>query len=440
MTEIEYKREMNRNYMVIHPETGRSYKYTIRMLSGNQVPGLLPFQEKWINGNNRYYYDITSKQPLERILDYRNLKGEELRTFLSSFLLALREIERFLLDESQICLEPAFIYTEPENFRCSLTLVPGRYKDFTKGMQNLSQYLLDHVNQNDGEAVVLAFSVFKECQKENFGIEDIEKCLGNVGKGEAVADAAAKHKEETDSERFIPIPNKDVWQEKEEVWQELEEEHNKEISAKQMPAWFMAGVIAIMGLIPFGIFLLFGLNGLYRWKWCLAGAELLLFGVLVVSNRLEKEQENCEEDMKIPEKQESWEDYLRDSENFKFEERHTDETDESEEEMQTILLTASPGPQTCRTLVSVNDNLTVPIPYFPFLIGKNESLADFCLNEPGVSRIHMKIEQEKEQYYVTDLNSTNGTKVDGRLLNANETCELFLGSEVCIASVRFVFR
>lgn len=431
---------MNRNYMVIHPEAGRSDKYTIRMLSGNQVSGLLPFQEKWINGNNRYYYDITSKQPLERILDYRSLKGTELRIFLSSLLFALREIERFLLDESQICLEPALIYTEPENFRCSLTLIPGRYRDFTKGMQNLSQYLLDHVNQKDGEAVVLAFSVFKECQKENFGIEDIEKCLGSVGREKTVADAEAQYKEEMGSERFIPVPKKDVRQENEEVWQEPEEEQKKEISEKRIFVWLMIGVIAIMGLVPFGVFLLFGLNGLYRWKWCLAGVELLAFGVLVVSNRLEKGQGNFDEDMEIPEIRESWEDYLSDSENFKFEERHTDEADKAEEEMQTILLTASPGSQTCRTLVAVNDNLEVPIPYFPFLIGKNESLADFCLNEPGVSRLHMKIEQEKEKYYVTDLNSTNGTKVDGHLLNANETCELFLGSEVCIASVRFVFR
>ena len=429
---------MNRNYMVIHPELGHRDKYTIRMLSGNQGPGLLAFQEKWINGDSRYYYDITSKQPLERILDYRNLKGEELKTFLSSLLVALREIERFLLDESQICLEPEFIYTEPETFRCSLALVPGQYQDFAGGMQKLSQYLLDHVNQKDGDAVVLAFSVFKECQKENFGIEDIEKCLGNISKNEEKTETTEERVEERSREVVKPVVCEVMNQEPEET-QEEDMSENADV-VKTIPLLPIIGIGVVMLAIPLGVFLMFGLNGIYRWKWYLVGAELLLIGILVASYYFTNRPEAYREEEELPEKQESWEDYLRDGENFKFEERYIGETYEPEEEMQTILLTAPPGSQNCRRLVSVNDNLEVPIPYFPFLIGKNESLADFCLNEPGVSRLHMNIEQKGENYFITDLNSTNGTKVDGRLLNANETCELLPGSEVSIASARFIFR
>ena len=93
-----------------------------------------------------------------------------------------------------------------------------------------------------------------------------------------------------------------------------------------------------------------------------------------------------------------------------------------------------------RKLTAFSGNLEIPLTYFPFLIGKSREMADFCLNEPGVSRLHVKIEEKDGAYTITDLNSTNGTKVNGRLLEANETCSLESGSEVEIAGRRFRFR
>ena len=161
---------MNRNYMVVRPEQVGSEKYTIRMLSGNRIQGLLPFQDKMVDGEMRYYYDITSKQPLNRLLEHRNMTGQELRTLLTDLLFALRQMERFLLDEGQLCVQPEYIYVEPGSFKTSFCLVPGVHKEFSDEFCELSQYVLDHVSHSDGDAVVLAFSVFKECRKLNFGI------------------------------------------------------------------------------------------------------------------------------------------------------------------------------------------------------------------------------------------------------------------------------
>ena len=59
MMEVEYKREMNRNYMILTPRNSEHATYTIRMLNGNSIPGLLAFQDKSVDGEVKYYYDIT---------------------------------------------------------------------------------------------------------------------------------------------------------------------------------------------------------------------------------------------------------------------------------------------------------------------------------------------------------------------------------------------
>ena len=111
-----------------------------------------------------------------------------------------------------------------------------------------------------------------------------------------------------------------------------------------------------------------------------------------------------------------------------------------EAEMQTVLLTCVSAEKKSRQLVPLAGGPPVSVGYSPFLIGKNEILADLCLTAPEVSRLHAKIEETENGYLVTDLNSTNGTFVDGRLLEANETCLLNPGSELAIASIRFRFQ
>ena len=111
-----------------------------------------------------------------------------------------------------------------------------------------------------------------------------------------------------------------------------------------------------------------------------------------------------------------------------------------EAEMQTVLLTCVSAEKKPRQLVPLDGGPPVSVGYSPFLIGKNEILADLCLTAPEVSRLHAKIEETENGYLVTDLNSTNGTFVDGRLLEANETCLLNPGSELAIASIRFRFQ
>lgn len=75
----EFKREMNRNYMVLHPEKEIGGSYALRMLSENRINGLLPFQEKRIDGETFLYFNITSRQSLARMMEYRSFKAKEIR-------------------------------------------------------------------------------------------------------------------------------------------------------------------------------------------------------------------------------------------------------------------------------------------------------------------------------------------------------------------------
>ena len=64
---------------------------------------------------------------------------------------------------------------------------------------------------------------------------------------------------------------------------------------------------------------------------------------------------------------------------------------------------------------------------------------DFVLNKDTVSRLHVKIEETESGYTITDLNSTNGTRVRGEMLQNNQQTPLESGDEVYIADNGFRF-
>ena len=112
--EIRYSREMNHNYMIIEApeeETG----YAVQMLSANAIEGLLKFRVRQTEEAREYYYEITSRQPLRRVLEKRTLSGQKLRSILLGVLAVLKRVEEYLLKEEQLLLDPEYLYLEPLN-------------------------------------------------------------------------------------------------------------------------------------------------------------------------------------------------------------------------------------------------------------------------------------------------------------------------------------
>lgn len=74
------------------------------------------------------------------------------------------------------------------------------------------------------------------------------------------------------------------------------------------------------------------------------------------------------------------------------------------------------------------------------LIGKKRESVDVCIPAPTISRIHARITHEGPNYYVEDLNSTNGTWVDQVQLNPYEPHPLESGMRIIFASAEYEVR
>src|SRR5437762_706021 len=70
------------------------------------------------------------------------------------------------------------------------------------------------------------------------------------------------------------------------------------------------------------------------------------------------------------------------------------------------------------------------------VIGRSKD-CDIQVSDPNVSRRHAEIRQEGSAYWVVDLDSTNGTEVNGRRL---KRAKLRSGDAITVGSTQLVFQ
>ena len=97
---IRYIRETKRSYMTVEPEGAEQQEdgvWEAGMLEENRIRGLLPMKVRYREGKALYCYDITSRQPLERLLENHPVTAKGVRSLFWQIYRTLEEMEEYLL-------------------------------------------------------------------------------------------------------------------------------------------------------------------------------------------------------------------------------------------------------------------------------------------------------------------------------------------------------
>lgn len=90
-------------------------------------------------------------------------------------------------------------------------------------------------------------------------------------------------------------------------------------------------------------------------------------------------------------------------------------------------------------MISQRNGETVFLTKFPFYVGSLAEYMDYVISQDTVSRFHAKFIRQGKTVLLSDLNSTNGTKVNGRELAVQEQIPLTNGDRILFADAEFVY-
>lgn len=114
--------------------------------------------------------------------------------------------------------------------------------------------------------------------------------------------------------------------------------------------------------------------------------------------------------------------------------------EENDNEKTKILADLTPKNQYYLEACDSASSVEIPVREFPFIIGKLATGVNHRIQDQAVSRRHAKFMKEKEDIYLIDLGSTNGTFLNGIRLTNHKLYKLSDKDEILIAENKFYWK
>lgn len=381
--EAIYKRELNHSYMVLRCSGMElTERYDYRILMHNRIRRLLPCSMRQMDGEDFLYYDISSKQPLERLYEGGMLKASDLADIIREIAAVQADLGEYMLDESGLLLEEGMIFADVETKELHFAFYPGN-KEAVRQYEGLADFFLGNTDHSQEQAVDLAYEFYRMSKTDYFVLSSflplLEKKLASVKTG-------------WEEESLAEMERLEGAALKADFGDSQDREEKEETGEKEGKKAKKEGVFQRL------------LSFLKREKGARAETDI----------------------------SEEWSDMVWDSYEQQLYENGSQETvyfadlDKKERQIQKALcLRAEEG------------NRKILLRDFPITFGKMKGRVTVVLEDHSVSRIHAQIEATEDGMRIRDLNSRNGTCINGKKLLPNEAEPLQEGDTVSFGRERF---
>lgn len=108
------------------------------------------------------------------------------------------------------------------------------------------------------------------------------------------------------------------------------------------------------------------------------------------------------------------------------------------DEDRTILLTGTLNNGISLRQIGEEREITIIPKEYPCIVGSSLKSSDLYIENPVVSRVHMRISEEMGEYFIEDLNSTNGTFINEKRIKSHQLEKIVVGDVITIANLQFM--
>ncbi|MCR5420917.1 MAG: FHA domain-containing protein [Lachnospiraceae bacterium] len=443
-----YDNGINGNYLILESDSCSDGSYKSRMIVENHIPSFLDCNISRADGKEKYIYDITSKVSLYSLYEKKEMDHGFICSLISALASGPEAANEYLLPCEHLLFDPAHIYVDTGSGRILWCYYPGSETLLKDGMNHLAEYILEKADHTDDAATKIAYELYKQIVNEDYTFRKL------------IFDTQIRSEgDKEEDENFIIREEDDFYLPDEDDMPEIPMFGKMIIGVCAGILIIISGVILTAVLYKSKVLIdLFNLREMQIFI-CLTGAMSVLLPVLVLLKwvikvvKFRKRLENAEKDI---------EDIYFYTSNDRIQNSDTGRL-EKESVIFTKKLVPVPGiipektigdtvklvdENSCenegnvRRLVSFSGKnfIELKIDKNPFVIGKKNSLCDGVIIKDDVSRVHAKLEYEDGTYYISDLNSTNGTFVNGCRLKINNKMRLSENDEIKFGQELYYFR
>jgi len=441
----EYMYDGEKSYLVVSiPVQNEIKHYQLEMLEKNNIESLLPLTIQRFNEEERLYYEITSKIPIERIFERRRINAEEFEYIVMQLARLPNELKDFLLDISFVVLDKSYIYCDPLTMKLYFLYIPvpiyendpDRFRQFIKKM------IIDDISLMDDQSGNLLKRLLDVLKLEAFNAEKLVQSISADDAGKKENIVREPEKEETSSRHIEYTVKEGNYKTKTpDTGKKAVIEFAYPLSSYLVTAFLNIAMIALLILS-----LAAGKSGDSGSKLLgivLVTAAVNYFAVTRLFSKDKKTQKSAD-------KTAASKRYVNQS--IKIVPKITNFHDRLANTEAAPLCSNIKNTDPCRTMVLKERKANAPylqslsnpaeriiIDKSSILIGRLQGNVDYVIDNKAVGKMHAEIVKKGEEYYVIDLNSVNGTFVNGERIVCNTETIIKSGDKITLANEVYTF-
>lgn len=441
MENFSYVQDGGRNYLKSEPVG--EVDYIVGMFAHNDIPAFVPVSFKSLNLENYFCYNMNGLIPINQSFEMNKLTADRIEAFLRSIIKAAKSMEEFLLPFDRLITDEAYIYEslgKKDEFHWIYGIESGSCT-FTR----LFERLLDRVDYKDDSAVKMIYSLY-QAAKESEGMQGVstggslqrirEKAEEILSAPHMSLDMRARELIRAENERNsikrlngIETGTGDKTCSKEiEAADSMARRYRAEAESKKSRSQRVDLEDTPKAKLS-----------LFKQRQNEEKSDKTMF----VKSKLKKVWDYLNADIgskpeKLVELQAVGENEL--SYNVREVKQPKIEASDNVGEATTLLTGAmiSNGIYCLKPEDTNEDNILLT--EFPFFIGKSGDKTHHTIEDSTVSRFHARIDREEEELWLTDLNSTNGTFLNGIRLMPFGRMRVNKGDSIVISRKRYEFK
>ena len=441
MENFSYVQDGGRNYLKSEPVG--EVDYIVGMFAHNDIPAFVPVRFKSLNLENYFCYNMNGLIPINQSFEMNKLTADRIEAFLRSIIKAAKSMEEFLLPFDRLITDEAYIYEslgKKDEFYWIYGIESGN-ATFTR----LFERLLDRVDYKDDSAVKMIYSLY-QAAKESEGMQGVssggslqrirEKAEEILSAPHMSLDMRARELIRAENERNsikrlkgIETGTEDKACSKEiEGADSMARRYRAEAESKKSRSQRVDIEDTPKAKLS-----------LFKKRQNEEKSDKTMF----VKSKLKKVWDYLNADIgskpeKLVDVQAVGENEL--SYNVREVKQPKIEASDNVGEATTLLTGAmiSNGIYCLKPEDTNEDNILLT--EFPFFIGKSGDKTHHTIEDSTVSRFHARIDREEEELWLTDLNSTNGTFLNGIRLMPFGRMRVNKGDSIVISRKRYEFK
>lgn len=418
MNDFKYINDINNEILLLNTNV-KFESYDIQVLLKNNLELLIPFKYVISNNESILKYNITNLKKISKELNY-----ETTIKILDNLFILIKELSEYMLNIDNICVDIENIYFY--NDKVKFIYVPNFNKNIEKQISDFLENIMDYIDYESPELVSVVYGLYKYINNSNAKILEINNYFELNYKSKNIKEKhiVIEKLEEQDTydyniENELDKVNKDV----EFVDNSLEYEYVENISNDKIQEnnkiYLDKKINSMLFLIDSIVcFVIYYFNIVYdpileEWKI----TRLIIISVIIIIVNILLYNIKLDNIINIQKNKLDKTTIL-----------NSDKTTMLND--QTVLL----KDKKYYLLGKINIELTT----FPIVIGK-ETVRGLN-NENSISRKHIELTNKNGSIYLKDLNSSNGTYINGEKIENNKKVKLFNNDSIKLANSIFIFR